>query len=258
MSSFPFRPEKYRKYQNTFLQKVTIGFDFGSSQVDKIILNNEFNDYLQRFFGINSNGDIASQTWNVSKKDSTLSFDFSSRHTVVNFSGQSYVSFSDTAIPQIYKLRDFFKKVVRIDKISKTMIRKVNVFNIKYNKEEEINVSEVRGLIFSKEFLSALNTDNLTEQERKIPHFCKCEFFDDESLIKIRTALMPPSSESDEFYHVILDTVACLRPSNGINVDEIAEKLMDFNSILYYSYHWCISDNIKRVMLESQNAKSEN
>ena len=54
MKPFPFGHEKYRQYRNTFLQSVTIGFDFPIPKIGKEMLNSKFNDYIQSFFGLSA------------------------------------------------------------------------------------------------------------------------------------------------------------------------------------------------------------
>lgn len=255
MKPFPFKPEKYRQYRNTFLQDVEIGFDFLPSDVAKDILNAHFIDYVQSFFNVSLTGDLSSSVCNISKKDLSVSFDFTNKSVVIHLSGKNYIGFSDTAIPQVFKLRSFFSKVVEIKKISQAVIRKVNVFNIKANDQSTISVDQVRKVLFSKEFLADLGTEGLNDQELTIPEFKKCEYQQDDSLLTIRTAFMPPAKPDDGFHHLILDTVGIIKPEDGIKIESIADELMDLNSYLYYSYHWSVSDYVKQVMLQDSDNK---
>lgn len=255
-SSLPFKQEKYRQYRNTFLQDVVIGLFFAPSVVAKDELNARFGDYTQRFFGVPNNGDITSSVCNVSRKDLSLSLEFTNHSSVIHLSGQKYECFSETAIPQVFKIRDFFNKVVEVKSIEQSMIRKVNVFNIKANEQTPVDASVVRQSLFSSELIEALSVEGLDEQERDIPNFMKCEFEDGDVTITIRTALLPPAAALDKFHHLVLDTMAVCRPLEGIKVEELSDKLMDFNSVMYDCYHWCVSDQVKKVML-SQSRKVE-
>ena len=250
MSQFPFKPEKYCQYRNTFLQKVTIGFDFAPSGVEKSKLNALFNEYVQSFFGVTSDGDLTSITCSVSKNDQSLSFDFCDHSAVINLSGRNYVGFSDTAIPQIFKLRDFFNKVVQIENFKRTGIRKLNVFNIKTNGKEQVDEIQVMKAIFSEELNSKLSNDNLDgeEQNAKVK---KCILKSGNKTITIRTALMPPSRPNDLFYHLLLDTLGEIENEDGITVEEVSELLMDFNKDIYDCFHWCVNDRVKQVMQQS-------
>lgn len=252
MDKFPFPSEKYHQYRNTFLQNVTIGFDFTPSGVKKDEMNALFNDYVQSFFGVTSDGDLTSGMCNVSKNDQSLSFDFSDRSAVIHLSGKGYIGFSDTAIPQIFKLRNFFNKVVQIEKFVKTGIRKLNVFNIKVNGKEDVDEAQVRKAIFSESFNNSLNSENLDEEEQSIG-VKKCVFKVGSKTITIRTALMPPAQQNDIFYHLLLDTLGEIETEDGISVDEVSEILMDFNKDIYDCYHWCVSESVKNVMLQSDD-----
>lgn len=250
-SSLPFKQEKYRRYRNTFLQDVVVGFAFAPSQVAKDELNARFADYTQRFFGVPNNGDITTSVCNISRKDLSLSFEFTDHSAVIHLSGQKYECFSDTAIPQVFKIRDFFNKVVEVKAIEQSMIRKVNVFNIKGNEQNPVDATSVRQSLFSPALLESLTAEGLDEQEHDIPNFMKCVFKDGDVSITIRTALLPPTATQDKFHHLVLDTMAVCKPEGGIKVDELSNKLMDFNSVMYDCYHWCVSEQVKKVMLDS-------
>ena len=251
MSPLPFNQEKYRQYRNTFLQDVFVGFDFTKSQVAKDEMNNRFNDYTQRFFGVSNNGDLTTSVCNVSKKDLSLSFEFTDHSAIIHLNGQKYVCFSDTAIPQVFKIRDFFNKVVESKTINQAVIRKVNVFNIKAGEQAQVDASVVRKSLFSEALVAALSNEGLDEKEREIPSFLKCEYQAGDIIVTIRTALLPPTSVQDKFHHLLLDTMTVCHPAEGIKIGEISDKLMDFNSIMYDCYHWCVSDQVKKVMIDS-------
>ena len=77
----------------------------------------------------------------------------------------------------------------------------------------------------------------------------KCEFKDGDVTITVRTALLPPAAAKDKFHHLVLDTMAVCSSSEGVKVEELSDKLMDFNSVIYDCYHWCVSDQVKKVNL---------
>lgn len=251
MSHFPFKQEKYRQYRNTSLQEVVVGFTFAHSLVPKDEMNARFSDYVLRFFGVTNNGDLTTSSCNVSKKDLSQSFEFTDHSAFIHLNGQKYVGFSDTAIPQVFKIRDFFNKVVEVKSINQTVLRKVNVFNIKAGEQAKVDAFKVRQSLFSEALISALSDNGLDEKECEIPNFQKCEYQEDDVTVTIRTALLPPTSTQDKFHHLILDTLAVHKPIEGIKIEEISDKLMDFNSIMYDCYHWCVSEQVKKVMLES-------
>lgn len=257
MSDFPFKSEKYRQYQNTFLQRVAIGFDFQPTTVKASELNALFNDYLQSFFGVTTNDDLNSGKFNVTRKDLNLSFDFSNHYAVISLNGSTYVGFSDTAIPQIFKLRNYFKKVVKTEVITKTEIRKLNVFNIKANDTTSIDMGSVMKVLLSSDLIATLGTENLSNEEKVIPGMRKCIFNSGDSTITIRVVLLPPSKANDSFHHLLLDALGELQPTDGIKVDDVVGRLMDFNKILYDCYHWCISDNVRQLMRQNSNNSEE-
>ncbi len=258
MNSFPFPSEKYRQYKNTFLQDVTIGFDFPPTTVREAELNALFNEYAQSFFGVSSDGDLTTSICNITKKDQSQSFDFSDRQAVIHLKGREYIGFSDTAIPQIFKMRHFFKKVVKIENISKAGIRKLNVFNIKVNAKDKttVDADPVMKSLFSPSLMSSLSSDGLNDEERTVPGMRKCVFRVADRTITLRAVLLPPSpSNNDPFHHLLLDTIGEIDKEGGIKVDDISEALMDFNKEIYDCYHWCVNENVKKVMLQADNGK---
>lgn len=255
MKKIPFKPIKYRQYRNTFLQNVIITFDFDHSKKDDQKLMDSFHDYALSFFGIEvQNGNINVDVCKISKKDQSHIFLFSNGQVTIQLSGKSYESFSDSAIPQVFKLRNFFNKVVQISTLKSISIRKINVWDLKNSDEKEINVSEVRNLIFSSSLLHDLSNDNLTNEEDKIPNFLKSSYSQNNTQIIIRTAFFPPKLK-DDYSHLILDTLGIVQQPDGINIDEFVDFLMDLNSQLFYSYHWSVSDYVIEVMDAKENNK---
>ena len=127
-------------------------------------------------------------------------------------------------------------------------IRKLNVFNIKGNGSDNIDPMDVMRSLFSQDMIANLSLDDLDEQEQTIPNMRKCVFKVADSRVTIRTALLPPSRPNDPFHHLLLDTLGELQPDDGIKFEEIPEKLMDFNKVMYDCYHWCVNDGVKKVM----------
>lgn len=246
MERFPFTKTKYCQYKHTFLQNVMVSFNFDST-VEVSVADDSFADYLKAFFGLEKSGTL-SKTISISRKDNAQSFLFAHNHAEIFMNGQKYEGFSDTAIPMIFKMRKFFNDVVRVEKINSVSIRKINVWNIKRNGKDDINPQEVMKLILSQNLLSELSNENLNDEERAIPHFLKSEWKEDQRLVTVRTSLIPPASTKDEFYHLLLDTQAFEIPTDGYTVDEVSGRLLDLNSIMFYAYHWCVSEEVLTVM----------
>lgn len=253
MKPFPFEQVKYQQYRNTFLQNVLIAFDFGPSNESPANIDVAFKEYAQSFFGLTITGDnsITSSPCSVSKKDMTQSFLFSNKLVSIQIAGKEYKSFSDTAIPQVFKLRHFFSKVLKINSFTKVGIRKVNVWNFKNKNNENVDLNEVKQLIFSQQLRADLSSSDLNDEERKIPNFEKCQYQNKNTIINIRTALLPPGPQ-DEYHHLILDILGELT-SNDINVENVVDFLMDLNSEIFDSYHWSISPYVIDVMNKEPN-----
>lgn len=236
---------KYQQYRNTFLKSVFIQIEFPVTVKSDEELDKSFDDYTQSFFGIISEDKISHGLCTISKKDMSHSYQFSKNAVIIQISGNNYDSFSDTAIPFIFKLRHFFSKVVEVENVSKVVIRKVNVWDFKRNDNLSPTVTDVQNLLFNGNMVDELNTDHLTEEEANIPGFNKCVFTNGENTITVRTALIPPV-KPDEFFHQILDT-EIVRSDNLISIG-LADLLMDMNSVLYYCYHWCVNQYVINLM----------
>ena len=244
VDKFPFPDVKYRQYKNTFLQNVFITFSF-ESNVSKEEAEINYKEYSKAFFGLGNNSNNICEGASITKKDMSLSYLFSTNNVSIFFNGQKYVSFSETAIPSIFKLRDYFSKVVKVNTLPKISIRKVNIWNIEKS-SKEIDVDELMAAIFSRNLINELSTEDLKEEEKEIPHFRKAVWECDSRKVSIRTALMSPIKRNDNFYHLILDTQ--IDEEKEYHMDTICSDMLELNSVLFDVYHWCVSQSVLDIM----------
>lgn len=246
MQTFQFPEVKYRLYKNTFLQNVMVTFEFLSANNERT--NAAFVDYLKSFFEIEAKDSSLINGVTISKKDMSVSLSFSTNKAAIHLNGQKYVGFSDTAIPQVFKLRNFFTKVMNVTTLQSISIRKVNVWNIKQDIRNAVRVEDAYKAIFSDNLINALSNVGLSEEERAIPNFQKAYWKVNTAELIVRTALLPPSKTKDQFCHLILDTEIIDKPTNGYKVENVASDMMDLNSTLYDAFHWCVCNDIINLM----------
>lgn len=251
METTLFPKVKYRQFKNTFLKSVMVEFSFDSFEGDAQVLNERFKDYVQTAFNIPAVGNLLQGEHNITKKDMSLGFHFSNGQAGVRLDGQRYLTFSETAIPQVFKLRPFFNKVIETPRLNKISIRKINIWNFQASQKNTISENSIESLIFSKELISSLNSNELNEQEREIEGLKKSIFSDDSGLkVEIKTVLLPPdkTNPKDNYHHLVLDITGTIENLDGFKVETMPEELMDLNSSLYYCFNWCVTPYVINLM----------
>lgn len=245
--NLPFEHVSYQRYKNTFLNTVMLILPYPQVSNDDHGFYNRFKDYVKSFFGIDLPEGEFKEGAALNKGDGSISINFTKDQVNIIMSGQKYETFTQSMLPNVFNLRSFFKNVVKIDKIERITLRKINVWNFKNEKNVEVTGSGTRAAVFSTSLLEALSKDNLTDQEAEMPDMMKCEWNDDNESLTIRSAFNK-TDEKDGFSQLILDTEYCVSKHDGFKLEDIANELLHYNSTLYQAYHWCVNDKVKNLM----------
>ena len=146
------------------------------------------------------------------------------------------------------------KDVLDSPKISSISVRKVNIWQFNSKDKGQIDSDALRKSIFSSQFLNKKVNGQLDDNEKKIPNMHKYEWKDvDNNILAIaRTVFMP--RRQDGTFAQVLDTEA-IYMHNDIILENLEEKSILLNNILYELYHWCINSEILKIM-EDNNTNS--
>ena len=112
MNGLPFQPVKYRQYRNTFLTRVLLTLDCGiSSEVPDEVFLPKLKDFAEAYFQVKMpvpSGPF--KNVKLTEDDGTLVFALSKQSAAVMLDGAKYVSYTDTAQPQMEKLCDYVER----------------------------------------------------------------------------------------------------------------------------------------------------
>lgn len=249
MNNLIFGDYPYKKFSNTFLTKVLIVFRF-----DPLAQPEGFDERMDKFsmesFGIPGPKEMT-DTLQLSSTDGKIVFYFSVDFVSVEIAGDIYDSFSNSIIPQAFKLKSFVKDVIGQERIKTISIRKLNIWQFENKKKAEvIDVESIRNYVFTDHFNQLNMNVDLSDDEKNIDYFKKHRWSEDGNVLELRTAFveMDNSSKEKHIYGLILDSERMVEEPNGITCEDIESVLKSIDMDLYNAYMWCVSDSIKNIM----------
>lgn len=233
----------HKKYPTTFLKNVAVSFSFPA--VDPLKAQQEnlyeaFCSYIKGSFGIDC---IDGKFWEEEKtlinNDKSVIFGFDKENANVMMWCPKYVSFIDSVIPQVFKLRLFAKEVLKIESVNSITIMKTNCWNGKFTHPEEKSFDVVAKYILSKPYLEQID-ENQSEIKEKNWH-------DKERRLGLFSKLECKLNDESEF---TLDLRALAMQYGECRLSDLDDVLLGLNNLLYDFYHWCVSDNVIKMMEE--------
>ena len=252
MNGLPFPSVKYRQYKNTFLTRVLLSMDCSALSVvsDKVLLS-RLKDFAEAYFQVKMT-DLSGPFKNVklTKDDGTQIFLLSKQSAAVMLDGAKYVSYTDTAQPQLEKLCDYMEKVVDAKTVQRVEIRKINMWQFKNESGIPFSAEEARRFVLQEEIRDLLSADNLLDEERVISGMVKKEWTDGGDSLVLRSAYLP-DAKVQGVSRLVLDTA---RVTDGIvPVKEIPTVVKEMNTDLYNAYFGCVNSEIVRIMEDEQH-----
>lgn len=245
--TLPFPHVSYQRYKNTFLNTVVLSLKFAKVTMPDEEFYSLFSEYVKAYFGIDVPKDEFNHGAAISKEDASVTVNLTDSNVMIIFRGQKYESFSQSILPHVFGLRNYFKNVVKMDRVNGITIRKINVWSFRNEKNVTITSESAKQAVFSTELLHALSSDNLSEEEKLLNDCKKCEWHEGDETFVIRSAFNDANNKRN-LYQLILDTEYTIKKEGGFEVETIANDLLDYNSELYYAYHWCINDTVLSFM----------
>lgn len=241
------RPKK--EYKNTFLQNIFLSIHF--DKIDRNNISSDFAEKWKNYIKTTFNDlDVSSSFWetpiSISRDDGCLTIILSNGFIGAIVGAKDYRSFIDNILPQLYKLKTFLKDVLNLDSINSISVRKVNIWQFKSKDNIKIEPLDVRKKIFSNDLICKKSNGILDENENKIPNMHKYEWFENDIKVIARTVFLRYSNKNTAFNQV-LDTEA-IYAKNNIAIEDLEEKSILLNNILYELYHWCINTQILKIM----------
>jgi len=138
--------------------------------------------------------------------------------------------------------------------IENLLIRKLNVFPIQGDSEEDVNskLDNIYGFMFKDELVKTAKDVEIPENAPWIMSFRKAVMDDDETEMTIRIGIS--KAEKDKMYNVILDSSVKLKEKQNIVEGAIDQQLRQLNDKLFDAFHWSVNNSVLSLMQKEVKA----
>lgn len=241
---FEIKKNEHRVYSKTFLQNTVVELTFPTlfEEKDKSFPFPSLYTYIDKFFHLQLNAEPdMDKGFSLDNKANDVTISFKKDAVGIRVGRKNYQSFVSSVMPYVYLLKSYVKETMGIDGVESIVVRKINLWPFPSDVIEEQNVAEeaMFSAVFSDEFLKAsenVASDNLlpltvSYEEKEISLF-----------------LSRSINEDDNHKVVILDSKVESQQTTSTSINEIETKLEELNDILFASFHWCVSDEILKIM----------
>lgn len=244
----PFEKDiTYKKHKKSYLQQAVVFLHIPEKQhtdQDTLKLNDAWKAFTQSNFSLD--GGIFKNENVISKADDSVDYVFSKSFVAVRIPGKNYVSFGDTLVPHVYKMKKFLKDVLNIGNISQYEIRKWDAWQIPNSNENNNFENLVKTFFLSEDFLNynehVVNSIDLVENEKLIKALCWNE---DGKKYQVNSTMLQ-NGVRDEQVTLILYSDGVV--SEEIPLDKLEDSLDSLNMTLHKIFDWSISKNSKDLM----------
>ncbi len=245
MITSPFDKEVlYKKYKKSFLQQAVVILRYKKD--DWGCVNKEkWNEYIQNNFFMKAEKFFVDGVVGLSKKDNSIDYLFSKDQVAIRIQGKDYVSFSDTIIPHVYKMRKFIKDVVGLNSVDEVEIRKWDAWQVKPDEKNQALDKEIQRYFLSQDFFN-YNT-NIDDPKDLAPNEDCVKAFKwivGKRELRVNASMLNPK----DLLCLILYS-DCITKS-GVSVEKIEGELEESNYDLFRIFDWSISDNARKLMEE--------
>lgn len=248
MIDLPFEKDiPYKKHKKSYLQQavVFLRFSEGSrASQDTLVMNKAWNAFTQSNFSLD--GGVFKSENVISKVDNSVDYVFAQNFAAVRIPGENYVSFGDTLVPHVYKMKKFLKDVLNIGCLSQYEIRKWDAWQIQNSNKNDNFENLVKTFFLSDEFLNyneyVVNAIDLVENEKLVKAL---RWSDSGKKYEINSTMLGNGTK-DDIVNLILysNGVVC----ENIPLDKLEDSLDSLNLALYKMFDWSISKNSKDLM----------
>ena len=240
----PFISVPYKQYKNTFLQNVTV---YHSFKCDRTYLQSkDFADKYEVFFcdnfGLTPQRSFLDGGVSITSSDKVVSFNFAPNAIYVKVGARSYRSFNDSVLPQALKLEQFLQKVLKVEHVTATAVRKVNIWPVSAMEDNHLDKEGVIDGIFSKQLLVTPSVE-LDANEASIPLYKKFIWTSENDTVIARTAYLESGQQKA---NLVLDIEA--RVDKVVKLSALTNNTISLNRDLFDVYHWCVNPAIVSIM----------
>lgn len=248
--AWPFTEENnHRIYKNTTLQNVVIVFELEPQGTE--FYNDSFYERLDKFttdkFSLKVEHALFDNPFQIHNAKLHSFFQFANGMVAVILPREGYVSFEDTAMPQIRRMREYVNEVLLEQCVKRVHIRKLNIWQIVEIKEDpQIVLNRLKPEIFSESFLTATNHLSYEPNEQNIL-FEKMGWTEGNENIIARAAYVPVKDRNAAF-NIVLDIETSIGDQDAIVLEGMSTKLLNWNRHMFNVFQWSLNhETIKRM-----------
>ena len=251
--AYPFPAKEHRIYKNTTLNSVLVSFTY--LHREKSFFNEEFysrlDAYTSKNFSLTVEHNLFDKAFQIRNDKNGVALIFYNGVLLLAIDKDRYVSFNDSAVSQIHKMKDFVMDVLGDEKIERVCIRKLNIWQIK-DVKKDVNVvrDNIVNLIFTDELLTSDAAQPTSDGEQGV---FKKFIWSEEDLnekVTMRLAFVKVNGTDDAF-NLVLDTELEIMQQGGVRLEGLTELLKERNQVLFNAYHWCVRNEVIKQMEEA-------
>ena len=248
--AWPFTEENnHRIYKNTTLQNVVVVFEL--EQQDARFYDNSFYERLDKFttekFSLKVEHAIPEKPFQIHNAKLHSFFQFANGLVAVVLPREGYVSFEDTAMPQVRRMREYVEEVLCEKSVKRVHLRKINIWQIvdvKENPQEVLN--KLKPVLFSKPFLTSTNHIEYDPNEKGVL-FGKLGWSEGNESITARTAYVPVKNKEDAF-NIVLDVEESIGINEKVIIEGMSKDLLKWNHHLFNVCQWSLNNEVIKTM----------
>jgi uncharacterized protein (TIGR04255 family) len=251
--AYPFPAKEHCIYKNTTLNSVLVSFDYGRRE--ESFFNEEFysklDAYTSKNFSLTVDHQLFDKPFQIRNDKNGTALIFFNGIMLSVVDKDRYVSFNDSAISQIHKMKEFVAEVLGDEKVNAASIRKLNIWQVQDVGNDVDKVCEnIMRHIFSSALLTSDAGQPIGGDEKGIYKKYVWDGNTPDEKVTARIAFVKVNGKNDA-YNLVLDTSIDITPENGLQLKGLTELLKERNNILFNAYHWCVREEVIKQMEEA-------
>ena len=248
---YPFEHKGHKVYPNTFLENTSVSMfaPDGKCSYDETF-DQRFATAIERDFQIQPDSQKFKESGILCVEDDEhiVSYLFYPNQARLRVGRKKYISFNESVVPMLVPMKNFIFNVMEYKAVEKMLVRKLNVFPIKGDSDDEIieNLETAYNFMFKDDLIKQAKDVAIPETAPWILSLRRAKLGDDESEMTVRIAVS--KAKTEKMYNVILDTSVKQRDAGEIEEGAVDRKLRDLNDKLYDAFLWSVNDDIVALM----------
>ena len=239
----------HRIYKNTTLQNVVVTLDYGSRPSS--FYGEDYGKRMNKFttdkFSLTVKHGLPERSFRVNNAKMGSSFIFTNGLVMAIMPRERYVSFEDTALPMVRRMKEYVQEVIGDDLVRQVMIRKLNIWQVVDMKEApESYLKTLKPVVFSDAFLKATNHIAYQKEEEDVL-FEKLGWKESDIELTIRAAFVKvPGKET--VYNLVLDLEIISDGERFTKTKDMLHSMKELNQSLFDAFLWSLNDDMIKQM----------